>query len=224
MTDARNADRARMYMFLARTFQPPKLNRLNPIRNKDLPELIRILERLGATRELVTRMERLVECLVNADPTSLEREYEIAFEVSGGAERPANETAYAPETPQEGLTKTFQLADIAGFYRAFGVEVEPGTERADHIAAELEFMHLLAVKEALAGERAEAENIQICREGAASFLHDHLGRWCEKLRAGLEDRDCGELYLVAADVLVQFVKLDIKYRNNSSRMANAAMG
>jgi TorA maturation chaperone TorD len=76
------------------------------------------------------------------------------------------------------MVKSFELADIAGFYRAFGVEITPGTERPDHIAVELEFMHLLAVKEVVAAGREDGgEHARICRDARATFFRDHLGRW-----------------------------------------------
>ena len=219
MTTSRNIDRARVYRFLARTFQPPDPSRVSELQCDDLPGLPAVLKRLGASVELLALAKQLDECLLNADTTSLNAEYDKAFEVSNGAERPPNETAHAPETPQEELTKTYQLADIAGFYRAFGVEVEPGSERVDHIAAELEFMHLLAVKEALAKARDETEKAEICRDGAASFLRDHLGRWCAKLCAQLQAESGGQLYQAAGELLVQFVKLDIEDRKPPCRMA-----
>ena len=210
MTTSGNVDRARVYRFLARTFLPPEASRVSEVKREDLPELSDALRRLGANAELIALADQLNACLVTADGSSLTAAYDRAFEVSNGAELPPNETAHAPETPQEGLTKTYELADIAGFYRAFGLEVEPGGERVDHIAAELEFMHFLAVKEALANERGETEKAEICRDGAASFLSDHLGRWTSKLGAQL--KSCDPMYQAAGEFLVQFVRLDMDDR------------
>ena len=68
------------------------------------------------------------------------------------------------------------LADIAGFYRAFGLELVV-SERPDHLALELEFMSVLAYKEALAGQNNLAEQAEICRDAQKKFLEAHLGRW-----------------------------------------------
>ena len=73
-------------------------------------------------------------------------------------------------------------------------------------------MHLLAVKEALAEERDEAENAEICRAAAGAFLRDHLGRWCPKLDAWLEANACSELYGTAGSLLGRFIELDMEDR------------
>ena len=81
-----------------------------------------------------------------------------------------------------------QLADVAGFYRAFGLRVAAGfRERPDHIATELEFMQVLTLKEARALARRERAHAAVCRRAQARFLQEHLGRWlapyCQKLAA-----------------------------------------
>lgn len=76
------------------------------------------------------------------------------------------------------------LADIMGFYRAFGVE--PDSDRADHIAAELEFMHYLALKEDHALRAGQEENAAVCREAQVKFFHEHLVTWTDELLASLQ--------------------------------------
>lgn len=73
--------------------------------------------------------------------------------------------------------KTQELADLAGFYRAFGLETAAGDRRADHLPVELEFISLLCLKEALAVERGETEKADICRRARGRFLGEHLCRW-----------------------------------------------
>jgi DMSO reductase family type II enzyme chaperone len=205
----RSMDRARVYRLFARVFQTPEPSRFEALRREDVPGLRGTLERLGADRDLLAPVERLLASVEGAALGELRRDYEIVFEPAGGLRCPPNETAHAPDSPQEGLTRSFQLADIAGFYRAFGVEVTPGSERPDHIAAELEFMHLLAVKEALAEERGESANAEICRDAAAAFLREHLARWCGRLRSRLEQTSPAELYRLAGEALDRFVELDL---------------
>lgn len=76
--------------------------------------------------------------------------------------------------------KSAALADVAGFYAAFGVapaDARPDME--DHIGAELEFMSVLALKEAWALGEDDEEGVEVVRGAQVSFLRDHLGRWAE---------------------------------------------
>jgi TorA maturation chaperone TorD len=72
---------------------------------------------------------------------------------------------------------TPRLADIAGFYRAFGFEVQGN--RPDHVVAELEFVGLLLLLESDARRRDDAEQAEIVADAARSFLRDHLAGWLD---------------------------------------------
>ena len=69
------------------------------------------------------------------------------------------------------------LADLGGFYNAFGVAPREGKERLDHISIQLEFLYLVTFKEARAREEGKALEAEICRLAQAAFFEDHLGRW-----------------------------------------------
>jgi hypothetical protein len=97
--------------------------------------------------------------LLQGDPSPYETSYEPRPGVSGG--------------------KPFQLADIAGFYRAFGFEVSG--ERPDHIVPELEFAALLCAKEAYARICGEEEGAEVCAEARRKFMSEHLGAWLPQL-------------------------------------------
>jgi DMSO reductase family type II enzyme chaperone len=204
-----NQDRARVYAILSRLFRRPEAPLLDALRAGDLSELRAALVRLGADEETVGPVEALASSLAGESLPALQRRYENTFDPASGPRCAPNETAHTPETPQEAMTRNFQLADIAGFYRAFGVEVTPGSERPDHIAAELEFMHLLAVKELVAGrEEQSEERVKICRDAQRAFLRDHLGRWSDTLGGRLEEAADGPFYSAAGRLLSRFVGFD----------------
>jgi TorA maturation chaperone TorD len=71
-----------------------------------------------------------------------------------------------------------QLADVAGFYAAFGAGAAgPAAERADHAGAELEFLAFLALRRVDALAHGREDEAALCREIEASFLATHAGRW-----------------------------------------------
>ncbi len=74
-----------------------------------------------------------------------------------------------------------EMADIAGFYRAFGVCGEG--ERVDHLSMELEFMRLLTLKEAKTLIDKDMSKNEICIAAEKKFLEAHPGRWTSELSA-----------------------------------------
>jgi hypothetical protein len=71
-----------------------------------------------------------------------------------------------------------RMADIAAFYRAFGLEVlGTRSERLDHISIEGEFLYLLNAKEAAALSVGRTEQAEVCRLARSKFFHEHVGCW-----------------------------------------------
>ena len=116
--------------------------------------------------------------------------------------------------PYEGpylTTNLFQesdaLADVAGFYRAFGVEPAARvSERADHVAVQLEFLYLLAYKEGHALRRDGPERVELCRDAQRAFLRAHLGRWSGPFFAGLQAAASGRWHGALAGVGLAFMR------------------
>lgn len=103
----------------------------------------------------------------------------------------------------------YQLADIAGFYRAFGMQVAEGSgERADHIGSELEFMAVLCAKEALARWRGRREQAGVCRDARRAFLVEHLGRWGGQFARRIAEHTRLPCYAALADLLVALLKCE----------------
>lgn len=72
---------------------------------------------------------------------------------------------------------TPRLADVAGFYRAFGTRVP--RERPDHVVAQLEFLAVALLAEADALERGDADAVDTCAGATRTFVRDHAGVWIE---------------------------------------------
>lgn len=69
------------------------------------------------------------------------------------------------------------VADIAGFYRAFGADATgAAAERPDHVGCELEFLAFLVLRRLDAEERGDEDGAAVCAEAEDAFLREHLGR------------------------------------------------
>ena len=76
------------------------------------------------------------------------------------------------------LQQAHQLADLQGFYAAFGLQVARASrERADHVACQMEFLEVLCLKEAWALEQSDAAMAEVTTLAMRRFLSDHLARF-----------------------------------------------
>ena len=149
----------------------------------------------------------LAAAVAGAGPEgTLAAEFARLFNPSVHANCPPYGTEY---TAAHVFMRAQQLADVAGFYRAFGLRVAAGfRERPDHIATELEFMQVLALKEAQALARRERAHAGICRRAQARFLREQLGRWLAPYAAKLAALDGGGFYARVAGLARDFVAKD----------------
>ncbi|MEW5742623.1 MAG: molecular chaperone TorD family protein [Myxococcota bacterium] len=118
------------------------------------------------------RLASLVDSL--AEP-GREGEYVSLFE-HGAARVPIHETEYGR---MSGMSKGNELADIAGFYSAFGMDRADSSaarQMHDHLAVELEFYGVLLAKQAALAERGATEGVEVVEDARRKFLSDHLGR------------------------------------------------
>jgi len=102
-----------------------------------------------------------------------------------------------------------ELADISGFYCAFGFAMGGVVrERPDHLAVELEFLHMLALKEAHALLHGVAEQVEVCVAAQAKFLGDHLGTWVDLFAQSLALNTKDAPYLPLAHFTSAFVQVE----------------
>jgi DMSO reductase family type II enzyme chaperone len=125
-------------------------------------------------------------------------DYVLAIGHAARGSCPINEIEYG-DIKADPLFQPHRLADLAAFYRAFGIELGPESgERHDHLSIELEFMSVLTAQEASflrAGAGDDA--VTVCRDAQRKFLREHLGRWTpafiRRLQRAVGDRPLGLL-------------------------------
>jgi TorA maturation chaperone TorD len=134
-------------------------------------------------------------------------EYDRVFGLVYARECPPYETEYCPTA--EPFFRAQQLADVAGFYRAFGLTGAQGLpERPDHVVAELEFMAVLLLKKRLALDLAlpeAADHIAVCENALGDFFREHLAWWVPSFTAGLRLKAGGGLYAALGQTLAAFL-------------------
>jgi DMSO reductase family type II enzyme chaperone len=154
--------------------------------------------------ELQAGLGRLADAAREADVAALAAQHVALFERQVRCS--PYEGAYGP--PQM-AGKAALLADVAGFYRAFALQPADGQpEIEDHVCAELEFMSVLAFKEAWATAERHDAGLEVTRDAQRAFLRDHLGRWAPAFAARVGAAAPPGIYPVAAAVLSGWLAAD----------------
>lgn len=143
----------------------------------DLAELVRAAAPCPAAAALL-------EALAAPDGvTDLRARYVELFD-RGGQRASLYETEYGR---MRGMGKGHALADIAGFYQAFGLTLDEARhEMLDHLAVELEFYAVLLLKQAALIERDDLAGVAIVASARGKFLAEHLGALARAVAARAE--------------------------------------
>ncbi len=186
--------RAALYRLLGAAFSYP-----GPERCGEVARLAAALAEVpGRPESIAPALATLVAAARAADPAGVADEHMLLFDRQVPCS--PHEGAYG-EGPQV-AGKAALLADLSGFYTAFGVApsaAEPEVE--DHVVAELEFMSVLAVKEAWALGEGQAEGLAVTRAAEVAFLADHLSRWATAFAEAVEAATPLPYYTAAARLL-----------------------
>lgn len=146
-----------------------------------------------------------------ATAAQLEIEHDRVFGLLGSRDCPFYEMEFHPN--EDPFFRSQQMADVAGFYRAFGLEASrTERERVDHIATELEFAaHLLAMARR-AGESSDAEaageRADVCRRAYRDFLADHLTWWAPLFATAMRRKAQTGFYAAAGTILAALLPLE----------------
>jgi len=154
--------------------------------------------------------KKLFESNRRTDRTMIELEYNRLFAPLQSLHCPPYETVYTCPV-SSAVRHSQELADIAGFYRAFGVGIdETAADRPDHLSLELEFMAVLCQKEAYALTKGRADQVKICRDAQKEFLQDHLGCWVSLFASAVKQHDELDFYGFLAQLLENFIEAELK--------------
>lgn len=165
--------RSAAYRVLSQAFVYPTKDAVAALRGTDLPLARALGTPLG--EEVGTLLEEVAATLRGVSYRRLEVDYRDLFSHLHSVDCPPYETDYAAFHV---FRRSQELADLAGFYRAFGMAAgDEERELPDHVSVELEFMHLATYKEAWGRATGDAQASAICVEAERAFLRDHLGRW-----------------------------------------------
>jgi putative dimethyl sulfoxide reductase chaperone len=169
-----------VYRFLAQAYEDPTEEGWARLVALDCPQmLVPAVRTLAPTAPALTDAAAALQSQLKPETFDVFlTAYLAAFGHAARGRCPLNEIEYG-DIKADPLFQPHWLADLAAFYRAFGLDLATDAdERHDHICIEMEFLCVLAAKEAYALERQlDPEELLICRNAQKRFLREHLARW-----------------------------------------------
>jgi DMSO reductase family type II enzyme chaperone len=192
--------RGTLYRFFSVACAYPTADRFRTLRDEALPAARAAAP--VAARRLALRLEALFAYLEDTSLEELQSQFHRAIGHLPLPDCPPYEAGYLGDVV---FREENVLADIAGFYRAFGLLIaSEERERPDHATVELEFMHVLTLKEAIARVHHGPAEVGICRGAQRRFWRDHLGRWLSSFGLLLAARVPAGFYADVGSDLAEF--------------------
>lgn len=176
---------------------------------RSLPEAETHLLGIGERPLKLLVPERVLDRLPDSS-AQLNSEYESTFGLLVSSNNPPYESEYV--NSKQDFQRSNGLADIAGFYRAFGLAtVDAHPERPDHLSLELEFMaHVIGMErrawESAGGQASERQ--QVCADAQSRFLGEHLLWWAPAFSRLLIREHPRGFYAAAATFLAAWVPVE----------------
>jgi TorA maturation chaperone TorD len=199
--------RAILYDVLAMSLSPPTRVMLSRLEADGACETIldaaKALESPDGSAPVSPAVDRFFEALRGSTLDRLGESYQEIFGHTAHGQLPPYESEYGSG---DVFRQAQELADIGGFYRAFGLEMSRSRhERNDHIAAECEFLSLLATKEAYDVVEGDLESCEAVRKAERLFLRDHAAGFGRAFARSLERSSGHALYRAAGQLCFDFL-------------------
>lgn len=196
--------RSRVFGLLARALRHPDADLFAALHSGYwAAEFAAAVRQSGIRRQesVLAELRRLPQT-VPAELAELQALHTTLF--SSGNVCPHQESDYAASHV---FQKADLMADVAGFYAAFGLRVSTAhRELPDFLGAELEFLYLAGSLEAQARRHGHFAAASVCREAQEKFLAEHLGGWLSRFREKMECSAAGPFYVLLARLTEGFVK------------------
>ncbi len=206
--------RAILYAGVSSVFTSPVEEKFQSLRNDEFQRQIIDAadcydEYLGKESENIRETATAMIDAFNKEKNTLEYEYVNVFGHTLSKKTSPYELEHLQN--QEIFYKTQSLADISGFYKAFGLQVGV-KERVDFISVEAEFLSYLIVKELLARQKnLDAEKIEVTRNAQRDFFKDHFAGWTAKFAKNVIAQANISFYHNAGKYLQRFIKTEKSY-------------
>lgn len=170
----------------------------------------RAKQKLALVRKQFDYVEKLIasEC-VNWQLSDLQSEHRRVFSNVITLDCPPYETLFGNDHV---FAQSHVMGDIAGFYKAFGVELSKDIhERLDHLSVEFEFMHFLAYKESYSRCHDGADKTQIVVDAQKKFVKNHIGRWVPLFCRMLVKKADSGLFKHVADMAADWMEFEAAF-------------
>ena len=200
--------RSYLYLLLSRAIRYPDAGLVASLKEPALTFFEGTFDLLAADAREALRpaLDSLRATVTDLDLAQLQSDHRRVFGHIESSLCPPYETRY---DTRHLFQQTQQLADIAGFYRAFSLDISEGAhERPDHLAIELEFLHFLCFKEAYALKHHGPEQVEVCRDAEAKFLTDHMLRWAPSFAKRLQGAAGSGFYNSLGILMVTFLSTE----------------
>jgi TorA maturation chaperone TorD len=145
------------------------------------------------------------DALAATSDDEIEAEFNVLF--SGAMECAPFESAYERDI----FRKQHALADVAGFYRAFGFDLgEASRWQPDYVGVQLEFCSIVLQRTGEAIADGLEEESAVCVDALRKFLLDHLGRWVEAFTGDVASKTRIPYYRGLAELTRKWLDLELR--------------